>query len=430
MFYSTVGTKDTLLKRISPDANQLAFQTEAWNDLADFIINNIDQTLETWIQGSYKFGTQIRPSFNGSFDIDLGIYFVRSSTDIDYSNARKSVTELLKKYINKTNYRCTSVEEKPSCLRLKYDSGFHIDLPIYIKIRDTGETFLAKEGEGWQQSDPKEIYLWFRGSVQSDDLPTLKRVVKYLKAWAQVKTSNDFQKPSSILLSALAANSWESSEGPDEILFAKSIQRIHEQYYKDKSVPNPAGVVDEPLNRLDDDSQLHFEQNLDFLLGCANKYLESEDIFVWESVFEHLMPVDMIFENSSDTKLPALHADIDVSVSWSQSPKSPTRMPERESYNKGWRLFFRVNNPNSFPPGTQFMWTVRNNGKEAQEINDLGHVSTSGLNCEEGTAYNGTHFMDCRAVLNGTTIAVKRKTIVINDKSNLFRRVQPRKKQF
>lgn len=67
------------------------------------------------------------------------------------------------------------------------------------------------------------------------------------------------------------------------------------------------------------------------------------------------------------------------------------------SVPKGKYLRFRITNPEALPLGCVVEWVVRNAGKEAMNINDMGHKSIGAGLFEhiEHTAYNGTHFMDC-----------------------------------
>ena len=80
LFYSTDTEKQTLHRRISPADEQIEGQREYWNDLADYLKDDLRTrsgcAITTWIQGSYKFATQIRPARKGlDYDIDLGVYF-------------------------------------------------------------------------------------------------------------------------------------------------------------------------------------------------------------------------------------------------------------------------------------------------------------------------------------------------------------------
>lgn len=66
LFYSSNDTeKQTLLRRIIPNAEQIQEQQDRWKELADHLIADLkDETgcpILSWLQGSYKYHTQIRP---------------------------------------------------------------------------------------------------------------------------------------------------------------------------------------------------------------------------------------------------------------------------------------------------------------------------------------------------------------------------------
>jgi hypothetical protein len=81
LFYTADDTeKQTLQRRITPTIEQFEEQQDRWNALADHLIADLNTRsnypIRTWLQGSYKTATQIRPVRLGEeFDIDLGVYF-------------------------------------------------------------------------------------------------------------------------------------------------------------------------------------------------------------------------------------------------------------------------------------------------------------------------------------------------------------------
>ena len=81
IFYdSNDSEKQTLHRRIVPSENQFEEQQERWSVLADYMITDLRDrsgcAIRSWLQGSYKFGTQVRPArLGGEYDIDLGVYF-------------------------------------------------------------------------------------------------------------------------------------------------------------------------------------------------------------------------------------------------------------------------------------------------------------------------------------------------------------------
>jgi hypothetical protein len=66
LFFSSNDTeKQTLHRRITPSDEQIEEQQDRWNKLAEHLVADIKAetgcAVQTWLQGSYKFGTQIRP---------------------------------------------------------------------------------------------------------------------------------------------------------------------------------------------------------------------------------------------------------------------------------------------------------------------------------------------------------------------------------
>jgi Cyclic GMP-AMP synthase DncV-like, nucleotidyltransferase domain len=88
LFYSTSDAENCLDWRVRPSDEQYDSQKERWNDLADHLRADLAErsgySIGSWLQGSYKFGTQVRPAASSQeFDIDLGIYFQWSGTPDD-----------------------------------------------------------------------------------------------------------------------------------------------------------------------------------------------------------------------------------------------------------------------------------------------------------------------------------------------------------
>lgn len=72
--------EQTLLKRVTPTTEQREFLQAQWNALADHLkkalYDDYGYPISTWLQGSYKYGTLIRPvHVDEEYDVDVGIYF-------------------------------------------------------------------------------------------------------------------------------------------------------------------------------------------------------------------------------------------------------------------------------------------------------------------------------------------------------------------
>ena len=99
-FDSNDPERQTLHRRITPSDSQFEDQQLRWNALADYLVTHLNETsgysIRTWLQGSYKFGTQVRPVHTGDeFDIDLGIYYCWTGADNDGRYAPKKLKEMV-----------------------------------------------------------------------------------------------------------------------------------------------------------------------------------------------------------------------------------------------------------------------------------------------------------------------------------------------
>ncbi len=73
------NTDQTLIGRVTPTTEQREFLQQQWNDLADHLKQALAKhgyTISTWLQGSYKYATLIKPVHLGEeYDVDVGLYF-------------------------------------------------------------------------------------------------------------------------------------------------------------------------------------------------------------------------------------------------------------------------------------------------------------------------------------------------------------------
>ena len=111
------------------------------NDLADFLKLRLKEdtgySTSTWLQGSYKFDTQIRPWMMGAeFDIDLGLYFEWAGDDEDGEYEPEGFKQLVQNALldyaeDAENDASGVTDPKERCCRIAFKPDFHIDVPCY-----------------------------------------------------------------------------------------------------------------------------------------------------------------------------------------------------------------------------------------------------------------------------------------------------------
>ena len=434
-FSSNDSEKQTLHRRCTPSNDQFDEQQDRWNSLARHFVTDLKERsgypIRTWLQGSYKFGTQIRPVRKSEeFDIDLGIYFQWEGSPSEGNhtpNKLKSfVQDSLLAYAKNDSDEVVEVcDQKPRCGRIRYKDDFHIDVPSYHLDDSKDARTLAAE-EGWEISDPKAIYLWFKDSFDDATRTKVRRQVRYLKVWAALKFAEIKKRPSSILLTVLvaeAANSIGASNiGSDDETLRDIVDAIIDRLNNDRSVLNPVNLA-ENLVRLSNAEMNVFQAELDTLWDVAQRGTAAESEWsaadIWQEAFEYLFPLpegtEAILEKSRNLPAPITMPEIKVTA----RPRSNNFVKPIVSMNrigpipKNCDIEFEILNSSNLPRNCEIIWIVRNEGREAEQVNDLGHVKKQGLKVDETSAYKGTHFMDCFVKLRGQTIAMRRVPVTI-----------------
>ncbi len=416
LFYSSNPDKQTLHRRIVPSKEQMEMQQDRWHDLDEYLKEKLAEEsgyqISSWIQGSYKFGTQVRPASKADeFDIDLGMYFNWEGSDQDGDYKPKALKSMVQtcliKYKNETGEEVIDVVSPPKmrCDRIRFQEDFHIDIPVYHIDSAHNNRSLATEANEWEDSDPKALYIWFREQCQEDDDNIIRRIIRYLKIWAALNFSEE-ERPSTILLTVLAVEAFGNlSDEPlveDDVALKNSVDYIIERLNNDSAVANPVDNT-ENLNRLDSNNNSNFIVKLGILSLSANRAIQSptdlDAATIWQEIFSHFFPLP-VDNNQSITQNALATVSFIPEIAIEASPfGNPSNIVTRgrnaiSGVPKYCDIRFKLLNADSLPWDAQIQWMVRNEGQEAEFKNDLGHPGGREVEAKEESAYVGTHYMD------------------------------------
>lgn len=438
LFYQAGSEPETLHRRITPTPDQFTTQQDRWNDLAEFLVERLTEdsaySIRTWLQGSYKFRTQIRPwTVGAEFDIDLGIYFEWKGEPEDGDHTPEElkafVQNALIDYQDENDNEATGVADpKERCCRIAFAPDFHIDVPCYHLDGERDARALATETQGWEVSDPKQIYEWFKNC--QDDVPRkkLRRLIRYLKMWAALHIE-EVERPSSILLTVLAADAFDSldldSVVEDDDILEQAATLIANRLDNDPIVPNPVNA-EEDVNRLEIGAVVALAAKLRDLASIGERARLAPDISaaaeIWSDAFVQFFPMPEDTEEGTQAlangQAIAVYAhtpDIVVTA----TPRNNRDIKPIQGLNeirpvpKDCDINFTIARPDLLPAGCTLKWTVRNHGWEAAMENDLGHVAGTGTSVERHTAYNGDHAMDLTIFLGGRPVGRRRITVKV-----------------
>lgn len=434
LFHSGDVDKATLNRRARPSDAQFEQQQERWNELAEYLkramARRTGYIVSTWLQGSYKFGTQVRPPrSHEEFDIDLGLYLAwdgsPASGDHDPGELRRLVQNCLEEAPSEIEGIVEVVSPpKARCCRVRYDGGFHIDIPVY-HLHPTQRTRTLATDDGWEQSDPEAIYNWWCAQFADYQREKARRLVRYLKVWARLKFTDESLRPSAILLTVLVAHGiaelddsqWASDDDGLRSVTATLVARLR----RSSTVPNPVTPTEDLAGRLTADAQRNLVVELERLLSICDRALSAPTQVaaagVWQEAFGHFFPMPEAEVTTDSTALTHVN---------SSSPNVRVRATLRKNSSICFRddnrigpiprdcsIEFEVADPWMLPQGATVEWTVRNDSEEAEDENDLGHVGGTGLRATERSAYVGTHYMDCVVKVGGHVVGHRRIQVVI-----------------
>ena len=437
LFFSQA--QQTLHARVTPTPDQRDFLQDQWNRLADHLKASLLEKhsfpISTWIQGSYKYGTLIRPiHLHDDYDVDVGVYFEWEDGLVDAPTPTDLRTWVQLSLLNYKNSAAEIVEvEEPAkerCSRLVYADRFHIDTPVYHLARVKDRRRLACLGGEWEESDPKAIYKWFRDAFAAflnakTNREQARRIIRYLKAWAAVAfTSAAQSKPSSILITVLVCEGLVAEYGrrmwamDDEVALTAVVRRIQLRLLANPVVSNPVAKK-ENLNRITSAYWDGFLVRLQALTDAADRAEVAENetsgALAWSEVFSFLMPLPdihavQVVDGASARRLMPV-PDIEIRVlakdKHAELSKHINTVPIVAA---GSALTFSIMHPHAVPEFSTVEWTVRYCGVDPNMDGLLGQRKSGAalLSTTEHADREGPFSMDCVIRVSGSVYAVRR----------------------
>lgn len=258
-------------------------------------------SIEFQSQGSFVMDTIIKPEIN-DFDLDDGVYF-QGSLAYQQRSDTQAFHDIIIRAIDR-NVEIEDIIDKTTCVRVKYfhkykerDLGFHIDIPIYY-AENMENPELADTKNGWVESSPVEFIAWFEGKAKSSfqkaflleslkyaepyekwlsDIRKedcqLRRIVRYLKAWADLKSK---EMPCGIIMSILAANNYVQNVRDDICLRDTLVNIAKDLVLNNFTCYRPTPKRGENLfDKYTSNEKLFFNTALEAFINSANLAIEN-----------------------------------------------------------------------------------------------------------------------------------------------------------
>jgi hypothetical protein len=244
-------------------------------------------------QGSFAMRTIITPK-DGGYDIDDGIY-------VQGDDLPEVPIETLHTWIVQAAKDHTSIEpkDKNTCVRVFFKDGHHIDLVLYHK-KENEHPKLAHKVKGWTPSDPKEFMDWFNPRCDKDG--QAKRIVQYLKAWADNIRE---EIPGGIILTILAINNLRLSDR-DDVAFLDTMKSMYGSLSIQSQCMRPTTAYEDLLADYSQSKRNYFMGKLSAFIQSGNQAMEmtnqKDACPKWQKHFGDRFPCGMAEDNLDDAK--------------------------------------------------------------------------------------------------------------------------------
>lgn len=194
-------------------------------------------------QGSYAMLTMVQDQDN-DYDIDDGAYFTQESLkdDAGYDMSPAATREMVCYALQDDRFN-KKPQVRDCCVRVHYNGGYHVDIPVY-RIRDADGEYELASGDNWVVSRAADVQEWFgnvnqRLSPDEDNGRQFRRVVRVLKKFARSRKYWKDVIASGFIITRLAAECYVKNKDREDTALRDSMNRIYNRLCLSLEVLHP-----------------------------------------------------------------------------------------------------------------------------------------------------------------------------------------------
>jgi hypothetical protein len=218
-------------------------------------------------QGSYAMKTMTQhPSKD--YDIDDGVYFDKSVL-VGERGAEMSALQarqMVRNAIDDDSFN-TAPEVRTNCVRVYYEAGYHVDLPVYRRV--TTKDILGNEtyyyelaSSDWKRSDARDVTEWFETqnttlSPDTDNGRQLRRIVRQIKKFARSRDSWKGQILSGFGITKLVTECYRRDAVREDTALYETMKAIRDRLKWNLVVKHPV-TPNETITSGTDDARARF----------------------------------------------------------------------------------------------------------------------------------------------------------------------------
>lgn len=186
--------------------------------------------LEFVKQGSYAMKTMTRDPDN-DYDIDDGVYFRKEDLVGDRGAEMTSLQarQMVRDAVDDGKFK-KPPEVRSNCVRVYYEKGYHVDLPVYRRVTTStvfGDVvhYELAASSGWKRSDARDVSEWYEDErAKSADGIQLRRINRDLKKYARSRDSWRSGILSGFGISVLTVERFRHNEREDRALYDTMVE--------------------------------------------------------------------------------------------------------------------------------------------------------------------------------------------------------------
>lgn len=251
-------------------------------------------------QGSYAMKTMVQHP-EKDYDIDDGVYFGKEflvgerGAEMSALQARQMVRDALDDGSFKT-----PPEVRRNCVRVFYEAGFHVDVPVYRRVTSKdvwgNETYHYELASSeWKRSDARDVTDWFETenkeqSLDKDNGRQLRRIVRLVKKYARSRESWKNQMLSGFGITTLVTECFRGDAVREDRALYETIKAIRDRLNRNLVVAHPVTPSETITNGTNDARARFLRDRLGeaidalaplFAYGCTR----SQALKCWDKAF-------------------------------------------------------------------------------------------------------------------------------------------------
>lgn len=244
-------------------------------------------------QGSYAMLTMVQDDSN-DYDIDDGVYFQASLEGPNGGDkAPKDARQMVCDALQDDRFNNQPVVKK-NCVRIFYNDGYHVDMPVYRIREDSGDYELAS-GSDWVHSRAASVVEWFdianqTKSPDENNGRQFRRIVRMLKKFARSRDSWKSQTTSGFAITILAEEKYVANKDREDTSLRDTMRAIYNRLVLNLEVSHPVTPGAKVTKGPDDAKMKFFREKLETALKDL-EVLDKSDctreqaLKAWDKVF-------------------------------------------------------------------------------------------------------------------------------------------------